>query len=188
MWSKVRTALSRRQVQIGAAVVVAAAAAGVAAWLLLDDEKDGERTEPVPASVSELRTLARSVGHSVYWVGPRRGYTYELTKTPEGKVFIRYLPPGVRLGDRRAIFLSIGTYPYENPLRKLRRDARLKNRVITREIPRGGLAVAYKARPESVYLAYGRGRGISDLLLEVYDRSAARARRLATSGRVVPVR
>jgi hypothetical protein len=35
------------------------------------------------------------VKHPVYWAGPRPSYTYELTRTSDGRIFVRYLPTGV---------------------------------------------------------------------------------------------
>jgi hypothetical protein len=51
-------------------------------------------TKPTAATLADLRTLAQRVGHPIYWAGPKPGYTYELSTTSNGSVFIRYLPPG----------------------------------------------------------------------------------------------
>ena len=51
------------------------------------------------AAVAELEAVAKSLGHPVYWAGPRKGVTYELTRTTDGKVYIRYLPRGTHVGD-----------------------------------------------------------------------------------------
>ena len=40
--------------------------------------------EPTAASVDELKSLARELGHPIYWAGARPGYTYELTRTTRG--------------------------------------------------------------------------------------------------------
>jgi hypothetical protein len=53
-----------------------------------------------------------------------------------------------------------------------------------RRAARGGIAVWSDARPQSVYVAFPR----SDLQIEIYDTSATRARRLAVSGAVQPIR
>src|SRR6476646_5979771 len=42
-------------------------------------------------SVSELRALPTVLGHPLYWAGPRAGTTYELTRSPDGRVYVRYL-------------------------------------------------------------------------------------------------
>ena len=66
----------------------------------------------IAASVGDLKALAARLGHPIYWAGPRAGYTYELTQTPSGKVYIRYLPSGTKVGDPRPRFLTVATYPF----------------------------------------------------------------------------
>ena len=36
------------------------------------------------ASLVDLKSLARTHNHPIYWVGPRAGYTYELARTRSG--------------------------------------------------------------------------------------------------------
>ena len=55
---------------------------------------------PTQTSDRELRALAKSLGHSIYWLGPKKNYTYEMRKSPSGNVSVRYLPPGVAVGTR----------------------------------------------------------------------------------------
>jgi hypothetical protein len=169
------------------AVVAAAVAAGLLAWLLLRDGKDEKQSAkasaPVAASVSDLKALPSSVGHDVYWAGTKRGYTYELSRTSRGDIFIRYLPRGMPVGDRSPNFLTVGTYPHPNAFATVRKASKRPG-AITRPIAGGGLAVSNRSLPGSVYFAYPD----SDLLQEVYDRSPKRALALATSGRVRPIR
>ena len=87
------------------------------------------------------------------------------------------------MGDPRPNYLTIGTYPKARSYALLKRQAR-KHGNHSGAAARGGLAVWSDGRPQSVYLAYPS----SDLQIEVYDPSAARARRLATSGAVKPIR
>ena len=181
-------------VRIGAVVAVALAAA-FAVWLLVrgnDDSSTSTTTEqtttttaavgPVAAAPAALRALADEVGHPVYWVGPRPNRTYELTRTSSGRIFIRYLPPDVRVGDRSARFTIVGTYPVENALDVLR-DLSEQPGKKSASVPGGGLAVYSMDAPGNVYVAYPD----SDVQIEVYDPSAKRALRLVTSGRVAPV-
>jgi hypothetical protein len=168
------------------AVVAAAAAAAFLIWLIFirDDNDSGtKRAKPVPASIADLRALSTSLGHSVYWVGRKPGYTYELTRTGEGNVYVRYLPPGVQIGDSRPNYLTVGTYPDPKAFDTVQTAAKNKDARVKR-IANGGLSVARSSRPTSVYLAYPN----SGLLLEVYDPSAAKARRVVASGQVTPVR
>ena len=178
--------IGSRQVRLGAVLAVAIAV-GFLVWLLFikgdDNSSNGGRAKPVAATPASLRQLAASSGHSIYWVGRRSG-TYELTQTSDGSIYVRYLPPGVRLGDSRPNFLTIGTYPHKNALATVRKAARRRG-ASTQKVGGGGLAVSNQAQPRSTYLAY---KNDPDLLLEVYDPSPAQSRRTASSGRIVPVR
>jgi hypothetical protein len=135
------------------------------------------------ASVQQLKALAVALGHPIYWAGPQSDYTYELTRTRDGSVYIRYLPPGVPVGDRRPAYLTIATYPQKDALEILEATA-AKNHVPTMKLHNGGLAFVDKKHPTSIYLAFPK----LDLQVEVADPARARARRLVTSGQIAPVR
>ena len=97
---------------LGVAVVLAAVLVG---WLLV--RSDNTQTTPTflstgPALVSaaQLERASAALGSPIYWAGPRDGFSYELTVTSSGRVYLRYLPKGVKAGDPRANFLTIGTY------------------------------------------------------------------------------
>jgi hypothetical protein len=136
--------------------------------------------KPTAATEQELASLAKSLGHPIYWVGPKRHYTYELMQA-QGKVFIRYLPPGVKIGTVKP-YLSVGTYPF--PKAYTATDALTKSANSGRvDVPAGGVGVYAKGYPQSIHLAYPG----SDVQIEVYDPSAVRARALVTSGRVTQI-
>jgi hypothetical protein len=183
--------LADRRLRIGAAIVVAVAAAFLVWLLLIRDSGDGGDGSGSPAagtparaaSVEDLKALPSSLGHDVYWAGTKSGYTYELTRTEHGEIYLRYLPPGVQVGDRRPRFLTVGTYPNAGAFAALKKASRRKG-AITRSIAGGGLAVTNKTIPRSVYFAYPG----SDFLQEVFDRSPKIARSLVISGRVRPIR
>jgi hypothetical protein len=137
---------------------------------------------PAGVSVRQLTKLSGSVGHPVYWAGAERGSTYEWSRTKDGRVSIRYLPPGAKAGDPKPKFLTVGTYPQANAFAVLKATAK-KQGVPTTKLRGGGLAFADKTRPTSVYLAYPAW----DYQIEVYDPSPDRARRLVVSGKVVPL-
>jgi hypothetical protein len=182
--------------RIGAAIAVAAGA-GLGAWALVGHGGPASSSPstvaasppaapaatakpigPVALSASGLRTLSSSVDQPIYWAGPKAGYLYELTRTSEGRVFIRYLPPGAQVGSKRQIYLVVATYPFQNPLQAL------KNLPGTHvAIPGGGVAMVDTGHPQSVHLAYP---GVDDQV-EVYDPSPARSLKLARSGAVRPV-
>ncbi len=171
--------------RLGALVAIGLAAFFVG-WLVMNRGSDtpaAPATGASAASESELRTFAESVSHPVYWAGPKDGYTYELTRTTDGRVYVRYLPEGTEVGDPRSRFLTIGTYPRAGAFAELKRAARAKG-AISLKLDRNGLAVFSEAKPTSVYFGYPDAR----YQVEVYNPSPDEARRLALSGQVVPVR
>jgi hypothetical protein len=184
--------LRRPRVRLGA-VVALAAAAGIIAWVVIGTEDNSSSTPAtttkgpvatghaaVGLSASGLRTLARTVKQPIYWDGPKRGYIYELTRLSDGRIYVRYLPPGVKVGDKRGIFLIIVTYPFPGALSAIKKVSNGKGI----EIPGRGLALVDATYPKSVHVAYP---GI-DYQVEVYDRSPKRSLEVATSGKVQPVR
>jgi hypothetical protein len=173
------------RVRIGAVVAVVVVVAFVA-WLIFRDGGDDNNTPQGPsssaASVAQLRSISDETGQPVYWAGPRLDYTYELTRTTDGNVYIRYLPPGTAVGAQEPNYLTVGTYPRRRAERGLKRIARRQGSV-SFTIPDSGFAVYSRARPNSVYIAYPG----EDVQVEIYDPNATRARRLARSGRVRPI-
>jgi hypothetical protein len=177
----------QRRIRVGA-VVALAIAIGFVAWLVLRDGGSPSSTSPIPAgskplpiSAKGLQTLA-SLGIRIYWVGPRTGYTYELTKTSDNRVFIRYLPDGAKVGSEKP-YLTIGTYPAKNAYATARRRAGRTGAV---KVPAGkGVAAYYRNdTPANVFLAVPG----SDYTIEVYDPSPGRARDLVASGQVTAAR
>jgi hypothetical protein len=169
-----------------AASLVLAIVVGVVVWLIV---KGNESSKPTAASstasaatLKTLRALPGEVGHPVYWAGARRSYTLELTQV-DGNLFIRYLPRGVAVGDPRPDFLTVGTYRVAGAYSSLKRQG-MRPGGHLRRAAGGGIAVWSDQRPQSVYLAFPR----TDLQIEIYDASAARARRLAVTGAVEPIR
>ena len=134
--------------------------------------------KPTAASPADLRSLAASLGHSIYWIGTKPGHTYELTRTAGGNVTIRYLPPGVEVGDPKP-YLSIGTYPFKNAFAATKALTNNDN-IGQVKAPGGAVAVYDKGYPQSIHLAYPG----SDLQIEVYDPSTAKARAIVTSGQL----
>src|ERR1700694_1556160 len=73
-------------------------------------------------SVGDLRKFA-SAGRPVYWVGPPTAGKLEVTRIASGAVYVRYLPPGVAVGDATT-YTTIATYPSPNAYTTLSRSAR----------------------------------------------------------------
>jgi hypothetical protein len=172
------------RVRLGAVIAVGLAAAFLT-WLALKDD-DGDRAAAQPAKPSlpserELRKLSDSRDLDIHWAGRRTGHRVELTQTA-GRVFVRYLPRGVELGDRRAAFLAVGTYAQDNAFAEVRAASR-RSGAVALKLPGGGLTVYDRNRPTSIYLGYPD----ADYQVEVYHPDAATVRRLVVSGRVTPV-
>jgi hypothetical protein len=134
---------------------------------------------PVAATVAKLRVIARA--RPVYWAGPKPADTYELTKTSNGRVYIRYLPSGIRVGSRKNVRF-VGTYAVPGAYKALRKAAKAAGDV-TFKAPRGGLAIYSKTGPTNVYLAFPG----ANYQIEVYDPNPSRARQLVRSGAIRPI-
>jgi hypothetical protein len=169
-----------------AAAAVLAVLIALVVWLLVrgggDETSKPGRAPATAASIQRLNAFASTVGHPIYWVGSQPSFTYELSRTKDGRVYIRYLPAGVKLGNPNPNYLTVGTYPQPNAFATLKATAK-KQGMRTLHLARGGLAFQYKNRPTSVYLAYPG----SDFQIEVFDPSASRALQLVASGQVKPV-
>ncbi|MDO8214029.1 hypothetical protein [Conexibacter sp. CPCC 206217] len=134
---------------------------------------------PRAATVAQLGALPAAVGHAVYWAGAEDGATYELTRTGDGRVYVRYLPQGVEVDTDDPDYLTIGTYPTADAVATLRKAAAAAH-AQTFDAAAGGIAYADPKHPGSVYVAYPG----ADVQVEVYDPDGARARALVTSGRL----
>ncbi len=170
---------------LGVAVVVAAS---VVVWLLL--RSDGQTAAaraagggPTLVSPAQLTRLAESVGHTVYWAGSRDGFSYELTTTSDGRIFVRYLPTGVAAGDPRPDFLVVGTYSRPGSFADLKRAAHREGSVWV-GLSNSGLMVFASKKPQSVYFGYPGAK----YQVEVFAPSSKTARRLVLSGTIVPIR
>ena len=186
--------MKRPQVRIGA-VVALALAAGFGAWFVIHRSNDNAATSSTPTGTSPTQTtsqtrsigpirvsqsglarLASSLHRPIYWAGPKPGFKLEVTQTTSGKMYVRYLPHGVQVGDKRARFLIVATYPFSGALTALKRVA--GNQAIS--VPGGGIAFVDPTYPKSVHLA---SPGV-DYQVEVFDPVPRISRRVATSGDV----
>ena len=186
--SEQRQARSRRGLRRGTAAALALGLIAAAGLVLLTrgrtaDEPErrlGANAELVP--VEQLLALADSVDEPIFWVGERAGVRYELSRTPGGRIYIRYLPAGVEAGDPRAGYLTVGTYPVESALAATRRAGEARGAVV-RRLEGGALAVYNERSPTSVFVAFPG----TDRQIEIYDPKPGVARELAYSARVKPI-
>jgi hypothetical protein len=181
---------ARPQVRLLAAIVVAIAAGILIVVLFISGDDDGGSqsldagfTGPVIASKGDISALAQGVGHPVYWAGQREGSEIELTQTSDGRVYVRYLTGGAEAGDPRPIFLTVGTYPFEDPRGALEELAK-ESDAESHELADGGLAVTTEGAPNSIYIAYPD----TPYQVEVFAPDAAEGLSLVTSGAITPVR
>ena len=137
---------------------------------------------PALVSQAQLESLAGSLDHPLYWAGPKKGYSYELTRLTGDRTYVRYLPTGVRAGDPRASYLVVGTYAQPGSFANLKRASKQKG-TVSLGIPGDGLAIFSPAKPTSVYFGYP-GKGYQ---VEVYSPSGQTARSLVLAGKITPV-
>ncbi|HEU4972270.1 MAG TPA: hypothetical protein VFT35_10160 [Gaiellaceae bacterium] len=137
-----------------------------------------EATTVEAATLAEVKALGGKLGHPVYWVGPQSGALYELTQTPSGRVFIRYLPAGEKVGSATP-HLFVATFPVPNALAVTQQAAESGVKI---PIAGGGVAFYSKSTPSNVYVAFPN----SDYQIEVYDPDPKRAQGLVRSGKVKP--
>jgi len=137
---------------------------------------------PAGVSESQLKALASQLTHPIYWAGPKPG-AYELTRTTDGRIYIRYLPSADKVGDRTPSYLTVGTYPTKQAFPAINRAAARQGGV-SANIDQGGLLVFNNSTPKSVYFSYPK----SGYQVEVYDPSPQQARTLVLGGKITPVR
>lgn len=176
----------RRQLNVrpGAIIAIVVAVAFIV-WAAVgsggDDEPRGAETSatgggPVAVSQGGLATLFGATGQPVYWVGPRRGILYEHQQLSDGKVYVRYLPPGASAGVAETL-LTVGTYPLGDAFSVTKSHASAEGAI---EIPvrGGGVAFTTDANPTDVYVAFPD----ANYQIEVYDPTPGVARRLVEQG------
>jgi len=176
--------MSRRWLTILLVVLSVALVAAVLVWIFRDDDSSSSTaTEPEAVSVSELSDFAAAQGTPVYWLGERSGETYELTDSPSGRVYIRYLPEGTDVGDERADFVTVATYPSDDGVAELRKAARGEAGAKLGKTDDGAVLLIDPTSPDNAHLAY-RGANVQ---IEVYSPVPGEALRLAARGAVRPV-
>lgn len=160
-------------------------AASLVVWLVIKRQEDPAAAVgggQALVSATQLEQLARSVDHPVYWAGSRPGFSYELTTTSDGRIYVRYLPKGVAAGDPRPNFLVVGTYARAGSYRDLKRAANQNGSVLV-DLPNKGLLVESK-KPQSVYIGYPGAQ----YQVEVFAPASYAARKLVLRGTIVPIR
>lgn len=139
-----------------------------------------DSSEPEVVSASELASFATEAGRAMYWIGPRRGASYELTAGAGRPVYVRYLRGGAKAGDPRPDFVTVATYPDRNGTAELRQLAREQPSAELSRSADGALVLTDPSSPKSAYLAYPD----ADVQIELFSPIPGHARRLASRGEV----
>ncbi len=132
-------------------------------------------------SPESLRETASSA-IPIYWAGEQAGTELELSRPDKDRTYVRYLTGGAEAGDKRAGFLTIGTYAQPNAAASLRRQAKRSDGTIARA-PDNATIYYDRGNSQSIYLAYPG----APVEVEVFDPSFKRALRLVESGQIVAV-
>jgi len=175
------------------AVVVLVVAVVVLIWLLfLRGDDDDSSTEPAGSgsqaektvevvSEDELADAVADVGYPVYWIGPRAGVEYEVTKITDGRTYVRYLPEGEE-PETKTPFLTVANYQQDNAYQVLDELASETGQEVF-DVDGGGRALQRADSDTGLYVALPG----DNTQIEVFDPEPGQARELVESGAVVPV-
>jgi hypothetical protein len=168
-----------------AVVVVLVAVVGLLGWNWFssgsaDDAVSTAAAGPVLMTEDQLRTVAASAGHSIYWAGPRDLTTYEVTIVGKD-VYVRYIPANETAGAKTP-YLTVGTYEKTDAYAGQQKAATQAG-AKSGKLSGGALVVVPADKPTSAYFAF-EGH---NLLMEVYDPTPGVALTLVTSGAVNPI-
>jgi len=176
--------MTRRWLTILLVVLSVALIAAVVVWVTRDDDTSSAgAAQPEAVTASELSELVAEQGTPIYWLGERPNESYELTDSPSGRVYIRYLTDDAEAGDERADFLTVATYPAENGVAEIRKAATEQQGAQLGKTDDGAVLLIDPTSPNNAHLAYPG----ANLQIEVYSPVPGQALRLASRGAVQPV-
>jgi len=181
--------LDVKTVRLGLAGLLVAVAVVIGAIALLGGDSGGSsseaaETEPVALSASELLAQASSLGQSAFWVGARAGTeSYELSSTPDGRVYIRYLTGDAEAGDPRPDFLTVGTYPVAEAKKALQAATKAAEGSQTLS-QHEGYEVLSSKESTNAYVVFDNQPGVQ---VEIYSPQPGEAADLATFGSLKPL-
>jgi hypothetical protein len=179
-----------RGVRVGAVIAVVAVAAFLVWYLAIRDSGSSEPSTvapsaqsiaPVATTQSDLARVANKLDQPIYWAGSQPDTKLELTRTPTGAIYVRYLPPDQKIGEREEGYLTVVTFPFKGAYEALKGLAQKGGR-ITDQVADNGLVLTTKDSPH-VYIGFP---GVN-YEIEVYDPDPKRALSVGASGAVQPV-
>jgi hypothetical protein len=148
------------------------------------DSSSSQSTSTSAAEIVSADSLRETASEAtpIYWAGEQDGTELELSRPDKDRTYVRYLTGDAEAGDKRADFLTIGTYAQPNAIASLRRQAKRSGGTLG-HAP-GNATVYYdRSNPQSIYLAHPG----APVEVEVFDPNFKRALRLVESGQVVAV-
>jgi hypothetical protein len=173
------------RIGLGALLVIALLVFGAVKIFGGDDDNGGggKSSAPEGLSASALVDKAPDLDHTAYWLGPQPNTDqYELTTTPDGRIYVRYLTGGAKPGDPSATFTSVGTYAIPDALKALHAAEDAGG---TKGISNGpGYTLLQAGNGLSVYVVFDDQ---PDLQVEVYSPNQGVALRLVKSGDLEPI-
>jgi len=148
------------------------------------DSDESSPGEAVALSESELLERSGTLGHPTYWVGRRPGTTsYELTATPDGRNYIRYLTGDAEAGDPLPSFLTVGTYSVPNAKQALQKA--IKSGEGSEKVSHhDGYEVLAGGSGANAYVVFDDR---PDLQIEIFSPKPGKAAELADSGALIPL-
>jgi hypothetical protein len=185
--------IDAKTARLGLAGLLVVIAVLIGAIALLSDDSGGGSSESsetageskgVALSASELVAKAGSLGGPAYWIGPRAGTTsYELSVTPDGRIYVRYLTGGAEAGDPKPDFLTIGTYPVPEAAQALQ-DATTGAAGSQTLTQHEGFEVLSSPEATNAYVVFDDQ---PEIQVEVFSPQRGEASQLAGSGALKPL-
>jgi hypothetical protein len=171
----------RPRAPLGAAAGLCAALLGALLLTGCGSSSSDDSTSAVEATPAALRTLARDLQQPIYWVGPGTNVVYERTKLASGRILVRYLPEGTKIGTSKP-FLTVGTYTLPDAYAATQHAASQPGAV---QIKTSSSAIAFstKSHPLNAWITYPGSR----YQIEVFDPTPGAARKFVASGKVIRV-
>jgi len=183
---RAKTDLKVRRIRFGLLALLVVAAGAFLLIKVLGDDDDSSSGDvaaaPVGLSKTELLDSAGDFTHVAYWVGPQGADQYELTDTPDGRIYVRYLTAGADVGSDAPNFLTVGTYAFPAAKKGLR-TAESGGQVESVE-DGPGYTVANGLSGNNVYVVFDDQ---PDLQVEVFSPQPGEARDLVDSGALKPI-
>jgi hypothetical protein len=148
-----------------------------------DSSSSDSAAAPVGLSESELIDQAGDFSHVAYWAGPQpKTDQYELTDTPDGRIYVRYLTAGADVGTDEPAYLTLGTYAFPDAKKGLRTAEKAGQ---LKSLDNGSnYTVADGLSGNNVYVVFDDQ---PDLQVEVFSPQPGEARDLVDSGALKPI-